>query len=191
MGRILALDVSECATGWAVVDAAGPWDLKVVRHGCIVTKPGGKRVGKTEDDIRRCSEIAAAVQEVVEGWLPRLIVAEMPTGSQRASGAKAQGMCLGILGAIRIILDVPCVWITPQAVKKAAGGVLNASKEQVQNGVLDYWPHMEFRNKVEREAVCDALGALMAARGTDLYLMAASLVGEPAAGADDSPQQRG
>jgi Holliday junction resolvasome RuvABC endonuclease subunit len=173
MGRIITLDVSECATGWAVVTAQGPDVLTVERHGCIVTKPGGKRVGKTADDIRRCSEIAAAVAEIVEGWPPRLIVAEMPTGSQRAAGAKAMGMCLGILGSVRIILDIPCEWITPQAVKKAAGGKLNATKGEVQAGVLERWPDLQFRNQVEREAVCDALGALLAARGTDLYLMAA------------------
>ena len=42
------------------------------------------------------------------------------------------------------------------------------------------WPALEFRNKTEAEAVCDALGALLSARATDLYLMAARITDLPA-----------
>lgn len=177
MGKIIALDVSLRGTGYAVLDASAPAGATVLRHGCIPTASGGPKVGKGEDTVRRCGEIAAALQEVIEGWPPRLIIAELPTGSQDYYGAKAAGICYGIIGSIRIILDVPLLTVTPQAVKKAAAGRLNASKDDVQRGVLDRFQGLQFRTKVEREAVCDALGAYLAAAGSkgaarDLFLMA-------------------
>jgi len=172
MGKIVTLDVSECATGYAVVMAAGDFPEQVLAHGCIVTKPEQNRVSKMHDDVRRVCLLAGDLQGLVERWVPSLIVAELPSWSQSASGAKAQGISLGVLGALRIFTDTPCVWIDPKETKEAATGARKGSKEDVQDGVLAIWPDLEFRNNVEREAVCDALGALVAARATDLYMMA-------------------
>ena len=173
MANILTLDPSETATGWAVVEAGPPGTReRILAYGCIVTAPNRVRATKSHDDIRRCSEIALTLRNLCDEYSPALIIAELPTGSQRATGAKAQGIVLGVLGSLRVTQGIPCEWVTPQAVKRATAHILNASKAEVQSAVLREWDDLEFPNKTEREAVCDALGALMAARQTDLYLMA-------------------
>lgn len=165
--------MSECATGYAVVMASGTFPEEVLDYGCIVTKCEAKPGLKMQDDMRRVCLLAGDLQGMVERWVPSLIVAELPSWSQSASGAKAQGISLGILGALRIFTDTPCVWIDPKETKEAATGARKGSKEDVQVAVLDLWPALVLPTKVPREAVCDALAALMAARTRDLYMMVA------------------
>ena len=172
MGKVLALDVSFAATGYAVVSAYGSTPEQVLDYGCIVTKRDGNRISIAHDDVRRVALMAGELQSLVERWVPTLIVAELPSWSQSASGAKAQGVSLGVLGALRIFTDTPCIWIDPLDTKAAATGQKKGSKEDVQAAVLGWWPDLRFRNNVQREAVCDALAALKAARTHDLYMMA-------------------
>jgi len=173
MGRIITLDVSLRATGFAVVDAGQQPEL-LLQYGYIPTMPDKKRRGRqTEDDIRRVSLIVLQLRTLLEQWQPALIVAELPSWSQSSRGAVAQGISLGILGALRVMNAVPCLWVDPQETKIGATGGKKASKSQVQTAVARVWPALECRNDDEREAVCDSLGALMFARSTDLYLMAA------------------
>ena len=173
MGRIIALDVSLRATGFAVVDA-GQQPEKLLQYGYIPTMPDKRRKGRrTEDDIRRVSLIVLQLRTLLEKWQPGLVVAELPSWSQSSRGAVAQGVSLGILGALRVIDAVPCLWVDPQETKTGATGSRKASKGDVQAAVVRVWPALACRNNDEREAVCDSLGALMFARSTDLYLMAA------------------
>lgn len=173
MGRIITLDVSLRATGYAVVDASQQPE-KLLQYGYIPTMPDKKRGGRrTEDDIRRVSQIVLQLRTLLDEWQPGLIVAELPSWSQSSRGAVAQGISLGVLGALRVMNAVPCLWVDPQETKIGATGGRKASKGQVQAAVVRAWPALECRNDDEREAVCDSLGALMFARSMDLYLMAA------------------
>lgn len=173
MGRIITLDVSLRATGFAVVDASKQPE-KLLQYGYIPTMPDKNSKGhRTEDDIRRVSLIVVQLRTLLEEWQPGLIVAELPSWSQSSRGAVAQGISLGVLGALRVMNAVPCVFVDPQETKLGATGGKKASKAQVQAAVVRVWPGLECRNDNEREAVCDSLGALMFARSTDLYYMAA------------------
>lgn len=173
MGRIITLDVSLRATGFAVVDASQQPET-LLQYGYIPTMPDKKRKGRrTEDDIRRVSLIVLQLRTLLEEWQPGLIVAELPSWSQSSRGAVAQGISLGILGSLRVINAVPCLWVDPQETKIGATDRKKASKADVQAAVVRVWPALECHNDDEREAVCDSLGALMFARSTDLYLMAA------------------
>lgn len=173
MGRIITLDVSLRATGFAVVDASRQPE-KLLQYGYIPTMPDKKHRGRrAEDDIRRVSLIVLQLRTLLEEWQPDLIVAELPSWSQSSRGAVAQGISLGVLGALRVMNAVPCLWVDPQETKIGATRTKKASKSQVQAAVVRVWPALECHNDDEREAVCDSLGALMFARSTDLYLMAA------------------
>lgn len=173
MGNIITLDVSLRATGFAVVDARSKPE-RLLTTGYIPTKPDRKQ-SRTADDIRSVSIIVEKLQELITRWKPALVVAELPCWSQSSRGAVAQGISVGVLGAVRQISSTPCVWITPQETKIGATGIKNASKSQVQAGILKVWPELTWKNNAEKEAVCDALGALIYARNADLYLMASQL----------------
>ena len=172
MGIILALDVAFCNTGWAVVDAGGANPEPLVAAGCITTKPSRDKGPKGAADIERVAEIARGLEGVVDRYGPHLIVGELPYGSKDASAAVAAGICKGILGSLRVWAVVPCVWVTPQAGKKALTGSASGSKAKVQDAVLEIWP--EVGTLVGFEHICDALAGLVAARGSDLYMMAAT-----------------
>ncbi|MHB8997658.1 MAG: crossover junction endodeoxyribonuclease RuvC [Armatimonadota bacterium] len=169
---ILALDMSLVNTGWAAVSTISQPE-ELYGTGCIVTKPGPNRKGQqSADDIRRSSEIAAAIACLIAEYKPLLIVGELPYGSQGATAAKAEGICKGIMGGLRAWTGVPCLWVRPQASKFAVCGAEDAAKAEVQKVVDGWWPHaFESLKKAHVEHVADALAAVVAARASDLYMM--------------------
>jgi len=172
IGRILTLDISLVATGWAAVlpgDAPEP----LVTFGCIITKPDRRERLKGADDINRVSSMVRQLRDIIAEWQPGLIIGELPYGSQSATSAKAHGICLGVMGALRVHHELPCQWVTPQASKKAVVGRKDASKEQVQAVVLQLWPEIARAKNAHLEHIADAMAALVAARETDLYRMVA------------------
>lgn len=172
LGTILTLDMSLCATGWAVLRTNGiPEEL--VATGCITTKPGRNRKGnQAADDIRRAGEVASAILGLLREYQPDLIVGELPYGSQHAKAAKAEGMCKGIMASLREFQQVPCLWVLPQAGKLSVCGVENASKANVERVVLEWWPEaVEGLKTAQVEHVADALAAATAARTADLHAM--------------------
>jgi len=173
MGRILALDVSECNTGWAVVTVLGQQPEMILASGTITTAADRKIKPKGADDIRRVSEIAVALREIAKRYEPDAIVAELPYGSQSAAAAKSAGICLGVLGSLRVGLGLPCQWVTPQAGKGAVCGSCKASKEAVQEAIIEVWPEVGTWKK--HEHIADALAGLVVARTSDLYLMVARI----------------
>lgn len=171
-GKILAVDMSLCNTGWAVTRLIGQPE-EVVATGCIVTAPGANRKGNVAaDDMRRADIITMGLLDVIELHEPDLIVAEMPFGSQSAVSAKGEGMCKGIMVALRRCQEVPCLWVLPSLGKFATCGCKDASKEHVQKIILSLWPgcFIGLKNKA-CEHVADALAALIAVRSSDLYMM--------------------
>lgn len=171
--RIITLDISLVATGYAVLDL-GEVPERLVEFGCVTTKPDRQERLKGADDIRRVSDMALRLSQLTEDHRPALIIGELPYGSRSAASAKAQGICLGVFGSLRIYHAVPCHWVTPQSTKKALTGRMDASKEQVFAAVAAIWPEITEAKKGEQEHIADALAAAVASRQCDLYRMVAS-----------------
>jgi len=182
---ILALDVSLTATGWVVVDTEVEGPEKLVGAGCVRSAPDPKkrRQGRfAEATLERVAHVVRELYIILSQSSPiDLLVAEQPAGSQSFVAALSQGIMYGIIGSIREREKIPCQWVQPAAVKQSAGGSKQASKAKVQAGVLKSWPEISEMKltKVAHEAICDALGALMAARNTDLYRMVQTEKGPP------------
>lgn len=121
--RILGLDLSLTATGWALVwDGSPQW-------GVIKTKYRG---------VKRLSEIRDEVRAIVQKIEPSLAVIEgYSYGSHQGMAGLAE---LG--GVIRLLLldmGVPYIVVAPTTNKKFATGKGNAEKDLVLKRVFQHW----------------------------------------------------
>ena len=167
---LLGLDLAFVATGWVVVD---PRTFNLLGFGCITTKKEQKRRGirVADDDFRRCSDLARGLFQVLEGYLVKGIVAEIPTGgAQGARSNRAMGMATGVLSAVVEAYKLPLEVYTPLEVKVAGGGDGRASKESVEVAMLAQWSGLSsFKPKGLRQHVTDAAAVILAARSGVLY----------------------
>jgi hypothetical protein len=163
---ILDLDTGVLTT--PVLSLCSPQDIK------------GKQVRQNSNDLH----LARVLYEhaLCVARRSKVIFVECPVGSQSASGMKAYGICVGILGALRAE-GHEIVEVTAFEVKESFTGLKNASKAQmIAQGVADYpdanWPRQE-RNgarhrkgdlKNEAEHVADALAAIHAGVRTPMFL---------------------
>lgn len=121
---------------------------------------------KSELDIISADMLAEGVRDAIKG--ADIVTVEVPYGSQSASAAKGQGICLGILGSVK---EDHFVYVTPQSVKKIIGD-LKATKEEVVNWCLARHPEAPWpkhRGKVvisKSEHMADAIVSIYAAAQT-------------------------
>lgn len=160
---VLGIDAGFAAMG--VVVAQGRTILHAAT--CRTEKRAVKRgVRVADEDTERCQTLARFLLDVINTYIPAGVIVEMPSGgAQGARANRSMGMATGVVAAVLEATRVAMEVVTPGAVKKAAAGVRDASKAEVEKAVLkafnwgDHMPEI----KAEREHVCDAAGALLAA----------------------------
>lgn len=115
MHRIIALDLSLTATGWAAHNGS-PTPV----HGLI--KPRGRGIPRLQDALDQVVEVAAGAElAVIEGY----------AFSSRASHAHGLGELGGVIRLGLTQKGVTIVEVPPASMKKVATGRGNASKELV------------------------------------------------------------
>jgi Holliday junction resolvasome RuvABC endonuclease subunit len=128
--RMLGIDPSLTHTGWSVSDVCTE-TLQIVRvldMGTVVTAPSKvKQVRKSSDDMHRARLIASKLREVVKQYDIKVGSAEIPSGGQSASAAKAFGIAIGILAS----LTIPLIEVSPREVKVSTCGSATADKEDI------------------------------------------------------------
>lgn len=133
-----------------------------------------KKVRKSSQDYERCRELYSKMAAVLNDWMPTICFAEMPAGSQSASGMKSYGISLMLLGTI----GVPVIQVSPQEVKVAAVDSKNASKDTIIKWAVAKWPDvMWLRRSVKGEStllnknehMADACAAVEAGMRTDQW----------------------
>jgi hypothetical protein len=92
---------------------------------CETDSEKGKTVRQNSDDVRRATQLCAAMQAACAGKV--VAFAEVPVGSQSARAMASYGICVGVLGSIQI----PLVQVSPTEVKVAAINCKTASKEEM------------------------------------------------------------
>lgn len=142
--------------------------------------------GKTHKQVRTNSIDMTIAQELYEGALPaakraKVIFVEVPVGSQSASGMKAYGMCVGILGSMRAE-GLQLIEVTASEVKIALAGKKLATKdEMIAAGVGLYpkanWPRHRGQIVARAEHVADAIGAIHAGVNTPVFQNMLRLLG--------------
>jgi len=112
-------------------------DLKLV----TTEQETAKSVRKSSSDLRRASEIVTAIRSFV--GCAAVACAEVPSGSQSATAARALGIAVGVLASC----PIPVIEVSQQEVKMASIGVKTASKEQIINWAVQRWPGAPWRTR--------------------------------------------
>lgn len=153
--KFLTNDPSFTAWGWAILDARG----NIYEAGCIKTAPEHKkkRIRKGDDTIRRISEINVELLRLLFKWDVKVIVSELPHGSQNASAAVMIGVVTGIIQALADSLEIPVEWFSEQDAKKSILGKKAATKEDMIRAIDKLYKVPWKGVKYADEAIADAL----------------------------------
>lgn len=138
-----------------------------------------KQIRKNSKDLHEARQLAEAVFLVAKK--AKAIFVEVPVGSQSASGMKAYGMCVGILGTM-LSQDIQLIEVTASEVKKALTGGIHASKAQMIAEALKLYPNSNFPRHTKNgktfrkgeimdkaEHAADAIGAIHAGVSTPVF----------------------
>jgi Holliday junction resolvasome RuvABC endonuclease subunit len=172
----LAIDPGFGEMGFAVVRYERGMD-HVLEMGAISTKPAKGKVLKTEDQFSRLRYTNAKLWQLCGYYDVDALAFEslsIPQQTSKQSAIKI-GHPYGSLAMLAVALDLACVMITPQALKKALCGASGASKQDVQAAVVAaFGEHpgvkrfAESTAKTRRNHGYDALAAYMAAGHSDV-----------------------
>jgi Holliday junction resolvasome RuvABC endonuclease subunit len=135
--NLLGLDPGFASFGWSVV-ALYPDGEEISAMGVFRTqKESSKRhVLACEDSFERTRAIAKFLDGLIEQWDPKVVCFEAWSPVRNASAAAKVAFAYGALGAnLARGTGLPAVSPTPQRVKKALTGKVNASKEEVESEV--------------------------------------------------------
>lgn len=175
---LLGLDPGFESYGWAKL-AVTEATIEVRGMGLFLTSLADKKknVSVVIDDFRRAREIAAFLAPLVEGV--DAVCIEGITPFKHASIMKKMGYAWGATAAAVEAARLPVAMATPAEIKKAACGVKDASKEDVQAAMerlfppeggltlrARFLPGMVAKDKLEHPF--DALACIMACFQSDI-----------------------
>ena len=183
---ILALDVGFAHTGYVVArQEIWPWDgdWAFLEIGCIETEQSAKKreVRAADDRARRAAEMYRGIVNVARRHGVVAVLVELPHGgAQSARAASAMAAAAAIAACAVEALGVFHEWYTPDAVKVAACGRKNASKDEVMDAARKRWPDAPWpTTKGRLEHAADAAFVLRAAEGGVAVRLARGMI-EPA-----------
>lgn len=130
---IISLDIGFSNTGWSIFDKGG-----LLAVGIIQTKKTEKRMIRVSDDnIRRCVEIANELDILKQKYKLQGLLGELPSGSQNARAANQFGLIIGTVGVAAHFLGLPAEWCSQQEVKKAVSGNRFATKDEIMQAICE------------------------------------------------------
>jgi len=154
--NILTNDPSLTAWGWAVLTPSG----KILNAGAIKTQPMDKklRIRKGDDRVRRVNEINNQLLRIIADNNVKLILSELPHGSQSATAALMIGITTGIMQTIGDCIGVAVEWYSEADAKQAITGKRSVSKEEMIKTIGGLYADAPFTGtKWKDEAIADAL----------------------------------
>lgn len=135
-------------------------------------KVNAKQVRQNSKDLDQAEQLAKVALEVARN--SKVVFVEVPVGSQSARAMASYGMCVGILGVIRAE-GIPLIEVTPIEVKLALAGTKSATKTQMINSAMSWYPEANFPyhngklSAEKAEHVADAIGAIHAGVRTPMF----------------------
>jgi len=155
----VAIDPSLSNTCLTAFDVSGDRIIVIASVTISTEKNPNKKIRASSDLIERCVDLYRGSKQFVERYVPDIIFAETPSGSQSASGMKNYGVSCFLLAS----LPDRCLEVTPQEVKLASVGRKNAAYEKhpeapwlIRNG----FPLMK------QEHMADSIGVMYAGMRT-------------------------
>jgi len=182
--RMLAIDPGFKNTGVAVLEFNDD-EWFIIHTSLIKTEKSSKKLGVrvADDTVRRCEEIARALQKIIDNTKVSLFAVETPSGGGKsASAVKAMALATGVVSTVIALNKKPAVWCTPTDVKKATIGTKTASKLAIMDYACEKFPTLrseythikgaskgKLRNDFEH--IADAIGVFEAVKEDPLTLM--------------------
>lgn len=134
----------------------------------------GKQVRVNSNDLFRAEQLAKTALAVARR--SQAIFVEVPVGSQSARAMASYGVCVGILAAIRAE-GIPLIEVTATEVKMSLTGNKNATKKQMIDAAVQWYPQANFPREERKgkkhgellskaEHVADAIAAIHAGVNT-------------------------
>lgn len=159
---VLTNDPSFTAWGYAIIK-----DSKIIESGCIKTAPENKksRIRKSDDTVRRISEINKILLELIRRHEVDFILSEAPHGSQNASAAVMIGIVAGMVQTISDTLEIPVEWYSEMDSKKFVLGKKAAVKSEMIEAIKKLYDVPWKNIKYSDEAVADAIAVYHTAIG--------------------------
>lgn len=157
MKTILTNDPSITEWGWSVIDVE---TKKVKSCGCIKTSPEHKklRIRKSDDTCRRISEINCRLLKIIKHFGVKMILTELPHGSQNANAMKMIGIVTAIMQTISDSLFIPLESYSEGDAKKFLLNKRSATKQEVMNEIKKLYPTVKWTGtKYKDEAIADSL----------------------------------
>jgi len=174
--RAIGIDMALANMGLVAVDIDG--DEVLCRNLKLVSTENqkGKAVRASSDDLRRATELHMAMEEYVEEYGASIAFAEVPSGSQSATAARALGIAVGVLACC----PIPIIQVAPMEVKRLVNGNPKAkvSKAEVIAWARTRWPKANWlTHKVkgqivynnDNEHLADALATIVAGMATPQF----------------------
>ena len=134
-----------------------------------------KQVRQNSKDLIATEQLAAAIFPIARK--AKLVFVEVPVGSQSAAAMKSYGVCVGILGTMKA-QGIQLIEVSPMEVKENFTGKKHATKEQMIQKALEWYPEANFpreRGKAtgkviaKAEHVADAIAAIHAGVRTPVF----------------------
>jgi crossover junction endodeoxyribonuclease RuvC len=165
---ILGIDPGLASFGYALTTITTT-DISVVSMGTIRTKKDKKKANvlASEDNWRRCVEIAMQIRKLIDGLKIVALCGESMSFPRNSSAAAKVAMTWGISADITAVLGVPMLQASPQRIKSKLCGNYKASKEEVQQAIIKQFPGVNFDSLLEHlpagehEHPWDALAAVI------------------------------
>ena len=109
----------------------------MVGTGVIETKKTTKKMVLVSDDnASRCVHISEKLKKIIDDHGIQGVVGELPHGgSQNARASHQMGLAIGAVSTTCHLMYMPTEWCTPQAVKKAITGKIDASKKEIIDAI--------------------------------------------------------
>lgn len=180
MDTITVLGMDPAMAHWGY--AKGTLNLKTMavtidKVWTVKTEKGStkKKIKVSADDLDRARTLADALEDALDGV--QIVFAEIPHGSQSATGAKSRAMCLGLLAHCK----VPLVQLSEQEVKLATTGKKNATKAESIAWAFKKHPDTSWKLRngypqATEEHNADAIAAIYAGMKDDQFRGALSIL---------------
>jgi Holliday junction resolvasome RuvABC endonuclease subunit len=98
-----------------------------------------KVVRKSSDDLASARVMHDGIREFMRTTNSTIAIAEVPSGTRSARGSMSNGICVGVLASLPLLIEV-----NPREVKMASCGHNDAAKEEIIEWAHGKWPHLAF-----------------------------------------------
>ena len=180
--KVISIDAAFANMGLAAATIATDGSIRCDGLMLVSTeRENGKVVRKSSDDLRRACLLVQELKRWTELHQPKLAFAEVPSGSQSASAARALGIAVGVLASC----SVPIIEVSPLEVKRLFGaGKKGATKEQIISWAVKHWPNAEWKRHrgsitKNNEHLADAMAVISAGMKTPAFQLLQGLQGQP------------